>query len=68
MQGKWQVTTNGTESCLVTFDAEANLGGTYSATLRVVAATSMPALPVVGLWVLLLLLGVGGVAAAARSS
>ena len=61
MLGTWQVTTTDPVQCPVNFDAPDFEGS--PATLSVGAAT--PALPVVGLWVLLLLLlGVGGVAAA----
>ena len=64
--GTWEVTTTDPVECPVALDPSLAFEGS-PATLSVVAATPFPALPVVGLWVLLLLLlGVGGVAAAAR--
>ena len=62
LRGTWDVMTTDPVECPVRFDAPDFEG---SATLSVVAATPTPTLPVVGLWVLLLLV-VGGVAAAAR--
>ena len=60
------MTTTDPVNCSVAFNPSLRFEGS-PVTLTVVAATPFPALPVVGLWVLLLLLlGLGGVAAAAR--